>query len=371
MADFLSVLRQKLKRSFSKGSARSEGMGRWIGQKTFSTSDRMTLYEDLAFLLENNQKTEDAIAGMQRSRKRKNDPMLLCLSDIRHALTRGRGIEAGLAGWVPPQETTILRAGRMAKDLKGALHRAIFVVKGMGEMKSTAISNLSYPALLLGSTFYMMKMVYERFLPQLERMVPVETWTGALWGLGAVTHFFIDNRYLLAVGLTTGTAWVIWSLPRLTGQVRKRVLDRVFPWSLYREMQGVSFLLNLSALLRANVRTEEALEMLSRDATPWLYERLTAARRQVARGKHLGLALADSGYVFPSRDAIDRLSLLTASPGGEDNIENFARMWLTKSINRIKRTTRFLQVAGMLITAGYLLLTFIATQSLGELIGNH
>lgn len=371
MNDFLRQWRARLQGALTKSSARSEGLGRWIGQKTFSTTDRMTLYEDLAFLLENNQKTEDAIAGMQRSRRRKNDPMLLCLSDVRRALTRGRGIEAGLTGWVPPQETTILRAGRAAKDLQGALHRAIFVVRGMGEMKSTTISNLSYPALLMGSTFYMMKMVYERFLPQLERMVPVESWTGALWWLGSVTHFFIDNRYLLACVLAAFSAWVIWSLPRLTGPVRKRVLDHLFPWSLYREMQGVSFLLNLSALLRANVRTEEALDMLSRNATPWLYERLTAARRQVARGKHLGLALADSGYLFPSRDAIDRLSLLTASPGGEDNIENFARMWLSKTINRIKRTTRILQVAGMLTTAGYLLLTFIATQNLGDLIGNH
>ncbi|MBY4841134.1 type II secretion system F family protein [Pantoea sp. DY-5] len=371
MAEFIRVLLERIRALLKKGSATSEELGRWIGQKTFSTSDRTTLYEDLAFLLESNQKTEDAIAGMQRSRRRKNDPMLLCLSDVRRALTRGRGIEAGLAGWVPPQETTILRAGRAAKDLQGALHRAIFVVKGMGEMKSITISNLSYPALLLGSTFYMMKMVYERFLPQLERMVPVENWTGALWWLGSLTHFFIDNRYLLAVALAVFSGWVIWSLPRLTGPARKRVLDRLFPWSLYREMQGVSFLLNLSALLRANVRTDEALDMLSRNATPWLYERLTAAKRQVARGKHLGLALADSGYVFPSRDAIDRLSLLTASPGGEDNIENFARMWLTKTIERIKRTTRLLQVAGMLICAGYLLLTFIATQNLSDLIGNH
>lgn len=371
MADLIRMLRERLKGSFAKSSARSAGLGRWIGQKTFSTTDRMTLYEDLAFLLENNQKTEDAIAGMQRSRRKKNDPLLLCLNDIRHALARGRGIDGGLAGWVPPQETTILRAGRAAKDLQGALHRAIFVVKGIGEMKSITYTNLTYPVLLVGSTFYMMKMVYERFLPQLERLVPSEYWTGSLWWLGSLTRFFVDQRYFLAAGLTAFSIWVIWSLPRLTGTVRRRVLDHLFPWSLYREIQGVSFLLNLSALLRANVRTEEALDMLSRNATPWLYERLTATRRQVARGKHLGQALADSGYLFPSSEAIDRLSLLTASSGGEDNIENFARMWLNKTIGRIKRTTRLLQVVGMLISAGYLLLTFIATQNLNDLIGNH
>lgn len=370
MNDLLNRLRHRLKASFATGSTRSEGLGRWIGQKTFSTTDRMTLYEDLAFLLENNQKTEDAIAGLQRSRRRKNDPVLLCLNDVRHALARGRGLDVGLAGWVPSQEATILRAGRLAKDLRGALLRAIEVVKGVGEMKTTALVNLTYPLMLLAGTFYMMQMVSEHFLPRLEQLSPSESWTGWMWWLGAITHFFVDNRYYLGAGFAAFTVWVIWSLPRLTGTVRRRVLDHLFPWSLYREVQGVAFLLNLSALLRAQLRTDEALDMLSRHATPWMYERLTATRRQVARGKHLGQALADSGFAFPSREAIDRLILLTAGPGGEDNIENFARMWLRKAIGRIKRVCQAFQLAGMLATAGYLLLTFLATQDLSSIIGN-
>ena len=61
MNNLRRTLEQRIRSSLKKGSSWSEGIGRWIGQKTFSTTDRMTLYEDLAFLLENNQKTEDAI----------------------------------------------------------------------------------------------------------------------------------------------------------------------------------------------------------------------------------------------------------------------------------------------------------------------
>lgn len=369
MADLIRILRGCLKTFLRQERVGQAAPGRWLAQKTFSTTDRMALYEDLAFLLENNQKTEDAIAAMQRSRRKKNDPLSMCLNDIRRALARGRGLDAGLTGWVPPQEITILRSGRESKDLRGALLRAIEVVRGIGEMKATAQQNLTYPVMLLGGTFYMMKMVHDRFLPRLEQLSPADSWTGSLWWLGRLTDFFVDNRYILGALLTALTAWIIWSLPRLTGAVRGRVLDHLFPWSLYREMQGVSFLLNLSALLRANVRTEVALDMLSRHATPWLYERLNATKRQVARGKHLGQALADCGYAFPSREATDRLLLLTSGSGGEDNIESFARMWLKKSIHRIKRVCKLLQLAGMLTTAGYLLLTFAATQDLSSLIG--
>lgn len=114
-------------------------------------------------------------------------------------------------------------------------------MKGIGEMKTTALVNLSYPLMLLGGTFYMMKMVSERFLPRLEQLSPAETWTGWMWWLGAITHFFVDNRYVLGAGLAAFFVWVVWSLPRLTGTVRRRALDHMFPWSLYREVQGVSF----------------------------------------------------------------------------------------------------------------------------------
>lgn len=285
------------------------------------------------------------------------------------ALSRGRGLDEGLSGWIPKQEMTILRAGREAKDLRGALLRAIEVVRGLSEMKMTALANLMYPVGLLAGTWYMMQMVHDIFLPRLEQMAPRDLWTGKLWLLGSITDFFIEDKYILAAGLISAATWLFWSMPNLTGNARRRVLDLIFPWSLYRDIQGVSFLLNLSALLRANVRTETALDLLSRNATPWMYERLTATKRQVSRGKHLGLALSDSGFVFPSREATDRLMLLTASPGGENNIDNFARMWLKKSIKRITRTTRLLQFVAMLVTAGYLLLSFTATQDLGSLIG--
>ncbi|MHC2599177.1 NAD-dependent oxidoreductase involved in siderophore biosynthesis, partial [Kluyvera sp. 1366] len=35
MADFIRLLRGRLKGSLARGSARSEGLGRWLGQKTF------------------------------------------------------------------------------------------------------------------------------------------------------------------------------------------------------------------------------------------------------------------------------------------------------------------------------------------------
>lgn len=158
----------------------NEGLGRWLAQKTFSTADRLTLYEDLAFLLDNNLKVEKAINSMIGSYGNKRPPVVYCLEDMLSALRQGRSVDQGLAPWIPRQEAAILSSGVQDGNLAAALYRAITVVQGMSDMKSALVSTLAYPMLLMATTFAMMKMVTVYFLPRLESLSSRENWTGVV-----------------------------------------------------------------------------------------------------------------------------------------------------------------------------------------------
>lgn len=294
LREYLTALRSKIPSS----EKMNDGLGRWLAQKTFSTADRLTLYEDLAFLLDNNLKVEKALLAMIGSYGDKRPPIVYCLEDMFSALRQGKSVDQGLASWIPRQEAAILSAGVQDGNLAAALNRAITVVMGMSDMKSALVSTLSYPLLLLATTFAMMKMVTVYFLPRLESLSTQDNWTGALWWLSTISGFFVNHAILLSALVILLIVFVIWSMPNLIGKTRQHVLDRLLPWSVYRDVLGVGFLLNFSALMRAQVKTEDAIEMLSRYAPPWLYERLAATQRQVRQGNHLGLALRNAGYGF-------------------------------------------------------------------------
>lgn len=351
--------------------ALSDSLGRWLAQKTFTTTDRLALYEDLAFLLDNNLKVEKALTSMIESYGKKRPPVVFCLEDMLKALRQGQSVDQGLVAWIPRQEAAILSASVEDGDLAAALYRAITVVQGMADMKSALISTLAYPMMLLGTTFAMMKMVTVYFLPRLESLSSRDNWSGALWWLSAVSEFFVNNALILGAVLFLLTAFIIWSLPNLTGKTRQHVLDRLLPWSVYRDVLGVGFLLNFSALMRAQVKTEDALEMLSRHAPPWLFERLTATQGQVKQGDHLGLALRHAGYGFPSPRAIDKLVLLTDGDNAEVIIENFSRSWLVQTVKRIKQTAALLSYLALGTNAGYMILILLATQNLTDIVGSH
>ncbi|UWS33247.1 type II secretion system F family protein [Erwinia pyrifoliae] len=351
--------------------AKRDLASRWLAMKTFSVEDRLALYEDLAFLLENNLKTEDALQSMIASQRNKYSAQALCLQEMLKALKQGSSPDRGLEGWVPLQEMILIQAGNQDGDLASAFKRAMKIARANGEMRSACYSSLSYPFLLFISSLVMMYMVESRFLPRLASLVPAEQWTGALWWLSTISAMLINHLVIIGAVLFSLTIGIYWSLPNLTGESRRRVLDMLLPWSLYRDIQGIAFLLNFTALMRAQIKTQDALLLFSRQASPWLFERLTASLMQIRQGKQLGHAFRDSGYMFPSPQAIDRLILLSSGDRSERIIENYGYYWLEKTVVRIKRMASRLSYTALGINASYMALILLSTQDLNGLIANH
>lgn len=341
---------------------------RWVYRHTFSAADRQSLYEDLAFLLDNNHTLEKALLSMHDCATeggKRLSPAAVWLGDCLTAIRNGLPLHQALADWIPRQEAAIISAGVKEGRPAEALRRAMTVVKSVDEMKSAVLSTLSYPLTLVASIAGIMVLISEHFIPQLSRMVAREKWQGELWWLGMLSDTVVNYGLLIVLLLVLFSAWVIWSFTRLTGPVR-RGLDHLLPWSVYKDFQGVAFLLNIAALLRANVKTLDALDMLCYQASPWLLERLNATRRRVRQGQHLGLALRNSGYQFPSKASVNKLVLLTDGDNASLVIENYARYWLPQAVNLIKRRAKHLSTVLFLLVSGYM---FLLVQVIQQLYG--
>lgn len=332
---------------------------------TFTTQDRLTLYEDLAFLLENNQKLLDAITLM-RDAKSSRSSEAYCLDDMLTGLSKGQSLDVALKDWIPQYERAILAAGNKEGNIVPALKRAGTLVTHMQEMKGTIKSALGMPLVLFLAMIGSIVMFSWYFLPQLARMFPKEHWQGALKTLAVVTDLFGQHLFAWCAGLIALIIAIGYSLPNLTGQSRK-ILDYVPPWSLYRQVQGITFLLNFSALTHAQTQTDEAISQLMRFASPWLYERLSKVRQGLHKGLTLGLALRDSGYLFPSKLAIDRLVLLTQGDNATAIIEKFAYYQLGKTVANVKKLANFLNILVLFLTGAYISLFGFSLQSLSTL----
>ncbi|MDY1055469.1 type II secretion system F family protein, partial [Pseudomonas aeruginosa] len=121
------------------------------------------------------------------------------------------------------------------------------------------------------------------------------TWTGPLATLNAIASFVTGPGIYVLVAVITLTVVVIVTLP--TYRWKGRVwLDRTLPpWSIYRMLQGTTFLLNMAVMLNAGIRPYDSLASMIKISPPWLKQRLEAARYGVGLGQNLGVALRSAG----------------------------------------------------------------------------
>ncbi len=169
-------------------------------------------------------------------------------------------------------------------DAKKQLHQAIW------QMAIYPVGLL----IMMTGTLYVLN---TELIPVLSKISSPDSWSGALGFLYGLSLFVDNYGAICAVLFAVVTGVISWSLKNWKS---RSLADNIMPWSIYKDIQGAAFLLNMAALLKAKMTTLNSLNVLQDFASPWLSTRLDSIIYRVRQGDHLGLALRQCGYQFPS-----------------------------------------------------------------------
>lgn len=192
--------------------------------------------------------------------------------------------------------------------------------------------------------------------PRFEAIASQENWPGVaqvsyLIGQGVVAWWDVA-----LLGLVALTVAVRLLLRRYAGRGRK-YLDRLWPFTVYRELRAANALEELGTLLTAGREPGAALDTVSAHATPHVNMYLANMKRRLDEGRNLAEVL-DVGFI--ANRHIARLKLLA----GYRNLRQ--TMALTGAAARdavlahVRHTARALNVAGVGITGAVLASLFLA-----------
>jgi type II secretory pathway component PulF len=154
------------------------------------------------------------------------------------------------------------------------------------------------------------------------------------------------------------------SLPRWNSSARV-VLDRYAPYSIYRVLQGSSWLIALSALVQAGMRIETAIDQLGRNASAWAKVRTDSALKGLRAGRNLGESLEKGGYEFPDREIISDIRLYSTKSGFDEALRLIGDEWITESVERVRSLMNIVFGVSMLLAGGvimFIALGFVAMQ---------
>lgn len=264
------------------------------------------------------------------------------------------GLSRAVRGWIPTDEVRTIQAGEQASMLV-ALRDMLDIIAFRKRIWG-AMSGLLFPAVFGGMAEGLVQFYGGVLIPQL--LSSTVNFSGITVTWMEVTMTIFESLSTIALVGALAVSLVVASFSRLTGESRW-YLDKVFPWSIYRVLTGTSLMLNASALLNAQKPLDAQLEILLQGASPYLRERLLAARRQMLT--HGSTTIVEvfyrSGYDFPDRALLSTLITYASVRGFPEALARVSRRWTDESLKRIKAGFTILAVILGSLVFSYVALT--------------
>ena len=314
---------------------------------------RLRVYRKLASLIRNRFSLMDALERLydiaSDNGKNTHEVLAIAIAHWMRSLQNGESFSVALRGWAPQGKLLMLSVGDVA-NLDEALENLIIVVEGVKRMKEPIVGALAYPAFLMLMVILIVWAVGAYMVPPMVEAVPDLNWRGQARSLVDLSYWVQENTFFLFSLLPIIFSFIAFTLPRWKGKVRVK-FDNFPPWSLHRILTGVSWLMSLSALVKAGTPVSQALRSLRADASPYLLTRIDKALVFVSNGDNLGDALAKAETNFPDKEVVGDLQIYAELDNFSAALDQMSNEWLEESIRTIEQKAAVLNSIAILIIA--------------------
>lgn len=311
---------------------------------------RRRLWIKLSKLLSNGVAILDALKSIhdRRVKSGNNDGVTVAIGEWMTKIRNGYRLGQAIEGWVPKDEQMLIFAGDQSGRLDQSLMMTAEIMMAKKRIKKAIVGGLSYPAIMMMIALSVLIMFSFKVIPEFSKVVAYEKW----YGIGKImidfSNFMRDWIFLVVAMIVVSIAALLWSLPRWSNGFRIR-LDKYPPYSIYRMLQGSSWMISLAALVGAGMRMENAVQQLGVGANRWLADRTNACLRGMRSGLTLGDALAKSGYGFPDMEIIDDLGVYSRLSGVDQALAIIGKEWVDEGVEKIQGVMKVIFGVSVLI----------------------
>jgi type II secretory pathway component PulF len=331
----------------------------WLLKNLVLTHERrINLYTNLQMITESGVSLTET-TRLLAAKIRKHMPhsfVPYILDDWLKTMAKGKTFYQALAPWVPDWEMLLLRAGGSAQ-ISHMLKYVAQLSNNIIRLKKGLSSALRYPMLAFLMLCALLGVFTYYVIPNLKTFMAPEKWPPITKNLYILTSFISNHLFFMIFMAVVIVAGTVWSMSNLRAGLLRNFLNRIPPWSIYKQFQSSIFLLSLSSLLRSGISFGHAIETIRSGSPRYISSVLIMMQAKLQAGKKTGEALQSELF---DPETLVNLEVYADTDKLEEGIFVLAEDQLEKQIERLAATAKLLGNAVLLIVVGFIIWNYMA-----------
>ena len=309
----------------------------WVSRTRFrlSSNSRQRLWQRIGSLSRSDVPIAEALEFLHESRT--IGGVTAGFIEHQRLAIRSGGFSAAAVGWVPQEELIIIEVTQEG-DIADGFAQAARVASVRSQLRSTLISGLTYPTLLLLAGGTVIAVLPGYALDVMIDLVEPSRWPPVSRSVLTFSEFMSNWGLVSASAVVTLLAASIWAAPRWSGSVRQK-LDWYPPFALYRRFTGPEILSAWLALMQSGIQRVRALAQLETGLPEYLASHVRTMRSRLYRGDPVESAL-DTGLF--SAETLDDLRIYERTGDFGEHAERIAEEDIARALARLESSTKTL-----------------------------
>jgi type II secretory pathway component PulF len=328
-----------------------DGIGRALKRMQFGSKAQLAFLEDLHTLVADGIPPNRAIEMMTR--------VTTGISrDVAYSLTQkiseGQPLADGMREWFAINIVEIIRVGEEGGALAQTMKSAI---NSLGQSSSTLgalMAAIIYPLMVIIMACAIMIYLNTTVFMQFKAIKPMSQWPQAGRTLVNTANFIQSWWWLAILALIVLIFIMRKVMANYSGELRP-LLDKVPPFSFYRQMVAARFLETLGLLVSNGVVFKNALKVMQYQANPYLASHLIMMEHLLSMGRGNVADVLSTGLV--KEEDVLRLRVMAEVKGFEHGLVRMGVVGgeqLTKTLKTIGKI-----IGGILLAVGAILIIII------------
>ena len=327
--------------------------------KKFGKKQRLYVYQFCADMIKAGLPLFDSLQKLQiEGRPLLGNGFSNKLADVLKQMKQETSVSSVFSGMVPNSELSVITAAEKSGSLADGFLTLVSVIHYNDELRKKIVGALVFPLIMISLSLVVIAGYSQKVFPAFASVVPVEKWPGVTQNLYSFGTALYQGLWLkILIGFIGLVIVVRVMMANFSGNMRNKVVDRVLPFSTYRQLTSSVFLNNLSLMLSNNIPLTDALAIIRLNANRWLRWHLDVMIDNMAKGIHYSKALSTG---LMGVEELLNISLYAELPSFNDVLRSVSERSRERIQEYIKKLSGLLKNLATVILGGCVIWVFLA-----------